>query len=101
MNIPQNQITYKKKIGESDGHELWGLGTMGGLHLIVKATGATFETVATGPHKAIARHIAKKKCPGAKFDSLEKSESLSQDIIDSLSPTYEALTDSFRKAQGL
>lgn len=97
MQIPAKQISYKGQIGEANGEPVFGLGTIGGLHLVIlsKKSGE-FETLGTGPHKAIARFIAKKKCPGVKFTSLEKSDALDQSIIDQLAPAYEKITNQLR-----
>jgi len=95
MQIPQNQISYKKEIGHSDGAKVFEIGTIGGLHLIIMAKGSEYTTAGAGPHRGIARFIAKKKHPGMQFTALEKSEDADPSTFQDLLPAYEALTDKF------
>ena len=95
MQIPQKQISYNKEIGSSEGSKVFEIGTIGGLHLIIMAKGSEFVTAGAGPHRGIARFIAKKKYPKMEFTSLEKSEDADPSTFQDLLPAYEALTDKF------
>jgi len=102
MNIPARQILYRKKIGKtSDGDTVLGIGTIGGLHLVVAAKeGGEFETLGVGSHLGIAKFIARKQSK-ISYDTLEKSEDMPFEHFKDLLPFYEDLTASLRESQGL
>lgn len=101
MDITSDQIASKKRVGRIGDMPVIELATTGGLHLIVVARGGKGEVLGTGPHRAVARFIAKKRESKIEWTELEKSdyvpvECFSADIL----PRYEALTDSIRSRQG-
>lgn len=101
MNIPGNQVSYRKRIGTSGRRAIYGIGTIGGLHLVAaeRASGG-LETLGAGSHPGIARHIAKKYAPDVEFDEMAKSERLAYADFADLVPGYEELTAQIRSAQG-
>lgn len=99
-NISSEQISYRKKVGTLDGNSVIELATKGGLHLIVMAKLGKVETIGTGPHRAVARHIALKRHPGIKWSDLNKSDYVDVVHFSPVLPKYEALTLAFRKAEG-
>ncbi len=102
MNLEPNQLKQKpKKVGKTDtGKDVFEVETKGGLSLIVSPKDGSFETLGTGPHRAVARHIAAKRMPGIQWSDLHKSESLDLPTIQALLPKYEAVTAAYRKAHG-
>jgi hypothetical protein len=95
--IKANQLAYKKQVGKTKkGTPVWELATKGGLHLIVKAQDGNFETLGTGPHRAIARHIADQHEPEIAWTELSKSDHLDYVVIEPLLPKYEKLTAEMR-----
>lgn len=104
MDLSPQHIAYKKNVGTMDGNPVMELATTGGLHLIVGVNPKTgkFETLGAGPHRAIARHIAKKRAKSKiEWNELAKSEDFSPDTFQDLLPEYESLTDQIRARQGL
>lgn len=97
MNIPLDQIEFKRKIGKAGNRNLFHYKLKGGLHLIAGANG---EVLGTGPACAVARHICARHAPDAVWDELSKSEYQDPSTFQHLLPEYEAITDSFRKLQG-
>lgn len=102
MDVSSKQIKGKPKtVGKSDGKDVQEVHTKGGLAMIIRANGSGgFETLGTGPHRAVARAIANKKAPGIKWTELNKSDYVPPDCYEHLLPKYEALTDRMRQLQG-
>lgn len=102
MNIRPEEVEYKKKVGKVGDAPLIEVGLKGGLHLIFMAKNGKFETMGTGPHRAVARFIAGKKAEGkAEWTDLNKADHIEPAFFEHLLGKYEALTDEFRKAQGI
>ena len=101
-NIPEAQISYRKKIGTLDGDAVVEIGLKGGLHLVAvaKSGAKSAQICGVGSHRAIARHIARKKNPTMQFNDLAKSDPVPVEHFQWLLPQYEALTLAFQKAQG-
>ncbi len=99
MNVPEEQIVYKKKIGKLNGDPVIEVATKGGLHLVVSVHGNKVTSLGAGPHKAVARHIAKKKAPDIQFTELSKSDEIEEYLFEWCLPKYEALTDALRAAR--
>jgi hypothetical protein len=99
-DIPTNQIAYKRRIGSLNGDPVIEVGLRGGLHIVLMVHGNKTETVGTGAHRCIARHIAKKHYPAIKFTDLAKADYVSVEHYLDLLPKYEALTLRFRELEG-
>lgn len=97
MNVPADQIAYKRRIGTIDNDPLWEVGLKGGLHLVIAARNGKAETLGVGPHRAIARHIAKKREPKIQLTELSKSDWCPEEAYAHLLPKYEEITTSPRK----
>lgn len=101
MQIDQAQLAGKpRKVGTRAGKPVMELATKGGLHLIVSSRDGRFETLGTGPHRAVARFIAKKKAPEIQWTDLSKADHIEPEHFMHLVPRYEALTQELRKAHG-
>jgi len=98
MNIPAAQIAMKKKVGTADGKDLTYIKLVGGLHMITNHKGVV---VGSGPHKAVARHIAGRHVENIQWSELSKADHLPFEDFAHLLPKYEAVTDELRKAQGV
>ena len=91
--ISAKQIKYRKKVGKTDDNDdVYEIGLIGGLHLIVRAKGARSEIMGAGPHRAVARHIASQKT-NISFNDLRKSEEVAVEHFADVLPDYEALTE--------
>ena len=100
MNLEENQIDQKpRKVGEVKGKPVFHLRTKGGLHVMVMMKGASFETLATGPHVAVARHIAQKYEPEIVWSGLSKADHVNPESFALVLPKYEMLTDALRAMQ--
>lgn len=100
MNLTTNQIDEKpKKVGDLRGRPVFHLRTKGGLHVLVMAKGASFETLGTGPHRAVARHIAQKHEPGIVWSELSKADHVNPESFQLILPKYEELTNALRAVQ--
>lgn len=102
MDITQQEVSYTKKIGKLDGSVVYEIGLKGGLCLVgVNRGGKRFDPLGAGPHRAVARHIAKKKTEGRiEWSDLNKADWIEPDHFADLLPAYEALTDQLRARQG-
>lgn len=98
MNVPESQITLKKKVGKSNGRDVTYIKTVGGLHLVVNHKGTV---LGSGPHKGVARHLAQKFDSDLTWSELSKSDHVDFSQYEHLLPEYEALTRQFRAAQGI
>jgi hypothetical protein len=100
LSIKPEHIESKKKVGKLHGKSVIEIKTTGGFHMVVAANeGGGFETLGTGPHKAVARHIAAKREPDIEWTELSKSDYVDPAHFQNILPEYEALTDTVRKLQ--
>jgi hypothetical protein len=99
MNITPELIAYKRRVGKIGDCPVIELATTGGLHLIVAARGGKSEVLGTGPHRAVARFIAKKREDKITWTDLQKSDHVPVEMFADQLPKYEALTDAFRSRQ--
>ena len=98
MNIPAEQIEFKRKVGKAKGKAIFHVKTLGGLHVMATEGGIV---LGAGPHRAVARHLAQKFEPSAEWTELSKSDHLEESAIAHLLPEYQELTERLRALQGL
>lgn len=98
MNIRPQEIDYKKKIGTLKGNPVIEIGLKGGYHLICSTKGNEIEYLGAGPHRAVARHIAKKRSPDLMITELSKGDYVEPSHFEHLVPHYEAMTESLNTA---
>lgn len=99
MNISPGQVASKKKVGWLNQTPVWAIETIGGLNLMVVVRGGKAEPLAVAPHRAVAKHLARKRCPQIQWAELTKAE----DAVDPGSPLvarYAAATDHVRRGLG-
>lgn len=95
--VTEKHIASKKRIGTLDNKPVVELVTTGGLYMVVMNKNGQVETLGTGPHRAVARFLAKKREPSLVVTELSKSDWLDEASILSVAPKYEALTDRFNQ----
>ena len=91
--VTEKHIAMKKRIGSLDGKPVVELMTSGGLYMVVTNKAGALDILGTGPHRAVARFLAKKKEPKLEVTELSKSDWLDQTAIDSVASKYERLTE--------
>lgn len=97
MDLTPKQIEQKpKKVGVLEGKPVYHLKTKGGLHLLVIQKASGYETLGTGPHRAVARHIAMTHEPGIVWTELSKSDHVDPEAYELILPKYVAITDALR-----
>lgn len=97
MDLTTKQIDEKpKKVGNLHGKPVYHLRTKGGLHVLVMQKGAGYETLATGPHRAVARHIASKYEPEIIWSELSKADHVGIESFQMILPKYEEITEALR-----
>ena len=98
MDVNTSQIkTEPKKVGTLDGDDVVEVMTKGGLCMIVSKTeGGKMKTLGVGPHRAVARYIAKER-EGAKLHWTELSKSASTDFDKRMLPDCRQLTERMSK----
>jgi hypothetical protein len=102
MNIRPEEVETKSKVGKLDGNPVIEVGLKGGLHLVFVSRNGKIETLGAGPHRAVARFIAKKKTENKiEFTDLAKADHIEPAFFEHLLDKYEAMTDAFRTTQGL
>ena len=89
MDIRPQEIDSTKTIGTLDGHPVVEVATKGGYHLVCQLRGRAIEYLGNGPHRAVARFIAKKHHRGLKITELSKSEDLDPATFMHMVPRYE------------
>lgn len=98
MQIRPQEIDYKKDIGTLDGVPVIELGLKGGLHIVLTARGHKIDYLGVGPHRAVARFMAKKRRPDIQITELSKADDVSPEHFQHLMPQYEAMLAQFRAA---
>ena len=91
MQIRPQEIDYRKDIGTLDGRPVIELGLKGGLHLVLTTNGPKIDYLGVGPHRAVARFMAKKRQPNIQFQELSKAEDAPVSTFQHLVPQYEAM----------
>jgi hypothetical protein len=99
MDITEQHVAYKKKVGLYKGNPVWEVATTGGFHIIVGRKDGATHTFGTGSHRCIARHIAKKHNPGLEITEMSKADYVPLVAFQHLVPQYEALTDRFNSLE--
>lgn len=94
MQIRPQEIDYKKQIGTLDGRPVIELGLKGGYHIICSVNGPHVDYLGVGPHRAVARFMARKRQPALKITELSKSDHYEPAHFAHLMPEYEAMLDS-------
>lgn len=95
--VTEKHIASKKRIGTLDTKPVVELVTTGGLYMVVMNKNGSVETLGTGPHRAVARFLAKKREPSLVITELSKSDAIDEAAILSVAPKYERLTDEFNR----
>jgi hypothetical protein len=95
MDLTPEHLSYKKQIGLYKGSPVYECATTGGFHIIVGRKGNELHTFGTGSHRAIARHIARKREPELVITEMSKADEVPLEAFGHLVPGYEALTDRF------
>ena len=94
MNIPANQIAYRKRIGHIGSKSVIEIGLEGGLRIVgSQASTGKITILGAGSHRAIARFLAKKAEPTLQIDDLEKSEEINPNDIQDLLPFWQEVTN--------
>ena len=93
VDIRKEHIESKKVIGTLNSRPVHEVTTTGGFHMLVaqKADG-TLETLGTGSHRAVARHIARKLHKDLKITEMSKSDELELKFFEHLVPFYTNIT---------
>jgi hypothetical protein len=100
MQIQPQEIDYTEKIGTTeDGYPITEIGLKGGLHIVCSRRGPKIDYLGVGPHRAVARYLAKKRQPGIRLTALAKSEWVDPSTFAHLVPQYEAITNAFNSAR--
>lgn len=93
MQLEPADIKNKRRVGTLEGKDVIEVETTGGFHMLVVSKGAGMETLGTGPHKCVSRHIASKRFPRLQLHELAKGEYIEPSLFQHQLPKYEALTD--------
>lgn len=96
MQLRNEDISYRKKIGMLGKRPVIEIATTGGLHLLVCAKADGVETLGAGPHRAVARHIARKRFKDLQITELSKSDWIDPSCFQHLLPEWEQTTDRLR-----
>lgn len=91
--IRPQEIETKKQIGTLKGRPVFEVALKGGLHIVCAALQAGVKYLGAGPHRAVARWLAKKKEPELKVTELAKSDHIEPQFFAHLVPQYEQLVD--------
>lgn len=97
MDIRPQEIEYKKNIGTLDGHPVIELGLKGGYHIVCSLRGPHVDYLGVGPHRAVARFMAKKRNDRLKIDELSKSEDVDPIYFQKELPKYEVIREQMQK----
>lgn len=95
--VSEKHIATKRRIGSLDGKPVVEMMTSGGLYLVVMNKSGALDILGTGPHRAVARYLAKKKEPRLEVTELTKADSIDEAAILSVAEKYERLTKNLMK----
>lgn len=99
MDIKEDEVESRKKVGKLNGKPVIEIGLKGGLWLIFANQNGKMEAVGAGPHRAVARHIAKKRTDNEiEFSDLSKADYIPVAHFEWILPQYEVVTDEYAAA---
>lgn len=98
MLVPKEQVEFKKVVGKLKGKSVWYTKLKGGLHIISNESG---QSLAMGPMKAVALHLAQKYEPDLELTELSKSSWVDPVNFAHLLPEWEENSLRIRKMGGL
>lgn len=91
MVVDAKQLDGKpRKIGLLKGQPVMEARTKGGFHMVTDAAG---KPIGAGPHRAIARIIAKNRNPDVQYFDLAKGGWVDPALVSWLLPKWEGVTD--------
>jgi len=97
VNLPNNQLKYRKRIGYVGHKPVFEVATLGGLVVVAEQeSGGKLKTLGAGSHRAMARYLAKKAAPSMEVDALEKSESINPEDFKEFLSFWEQVTEKLR-----
>lgn len=99
MHVRAQEIDYQKTIGSLNGRPVIEIGTKGGYHIICSPSGRKVDYLGVGPHRRVARFMAKKRAPDLKITELEKSDDIDPVHFQHLMPQYEAMLQALIDAE--
>ena len=99
MDLSPKHLAYKKQIGLYKGKPVIECATTGGFHLIVGIKDGQQHTFGCGSHRAIARHIARKREPELEITELSKSDDIDPRAYEHLLQGYQDITDRFNELE--
>jgi hypothetical protein len=99
VRIPPGEIKYRRKIGTQNGKPVYGIGTVGGLHVVAAASpgGGDLSILGVGSHPLLASTLALRH-DGVVLDELSKAD---VSCFGTLLEEYAEVTALLRKHQGL
>ena len=98
MNVDLKQMaTHPRRIGRTaEGEDVFEMVTKGGL-VVIEADGKNGRkrTLGLGPHRALARHVARQQARGLELNELSKSEAVGAEYWAHLIPDCMSLLARF------
>src|SRR5678815_6174089 len=91
MQIRPQEIDYKKEIGTLNGNRVMEIGLKGGYHIVCAVNGTKIDYLGVGPHRAVARYMAKKRNDSLKITELSKSEDAPVESFQHVLPKFERM----------
>lgn len=98
--IPVDQIVRREQVGTLDGDPVLAVSYIGGLHVVAAVRKNRTDTIAIGPHRAIAKFLAKKAKPSIVWTGLSKSDDYPYAAYAHLVPKWDAISTEARRRQG-
>jgi hypothetical protein len=100
MVIPSDEVVAKSVIGKLGNKTLWGVSTVGGLHLVeARSPDGSKQVIGAGSHRAVARMTAKRMHQDIEWSVLEKSQEIDErDVADILPFWLEVVKRAQQKA---
>jgi hypothetical protein len=97
MNIQECHIATKKRIGTLHGQPVVEILLKGGLNLVTTLKDGKPKTIGAGPHRAVARWMARKNEPDIAMTELSKDEQVSVTGCLSVEQEYQTICDNWNR----
>jgi hypothetical protein len=99
MQIRRQDIKSKDKIGTLKGRPVFEIACKGGYHVICSPNGPRIDYLGAGPHRAVARFIAKKTAPDLVINELSKGDWVDPEAYMHLVPDWVETTAALNAAR--
>ncbi len=98
-SIKPQEVASRTQIGTLNGKPVWEVALKGGLHIVLSTLEKGIEYLGAGPHRAVARYLARKKKPAILLTALAKSDHIEPQFFVHVVPAWEDVVERMNQSR--